>query len=123
MSPHSICFPCCNLNTVRLYIHHLVWLILACYEWSLSAERSPEGLIGSAESVLRYAFAVFGIAASNFLLSVWISQVSKLRTKIKQDSIPLSYTPPRKFITHPGNHYFHMIEGDRRVLGEVAADY
>lgn len=41
--------------------------------------------------------------------------------KLKQDSIPLSYTP-RKFITHPGNHYFYMIEGDHRVLGEVAAD-
>ena len=39
--------------------------------------------------------------------------------KLKQDSIPLSYTP-RKFITHPGNNYFYMIEGDHRVLSEDA---
>ena len=50
-----------------------------------------------------------------------IFQVPKLGTKLKQDLIPLSYTP-HKFITHPGNHYFYMIEGDHRILGEVAAD-
>ena len=36
--------------------------------------------------------------------------------KLKQDSMPLSYTP-RKFITHPTNHYLYMIEGDHRVMG------
>ncbi|KAF4620312.1 hypothetical protein D9613_000135 [Agrocybe pediades] len=72
------------------------------YAWSFSAELSPEGLIGIAGSVLR------------------IFQVPKLGMKLKQDSIPLSYTP-RKFITHPNNHYFYMIEGDHRVLGEDAA--
>jgi len=40
---------------------------------------------------------------------------------LKQDSIPLSYTP-RKFITHPGNQYFYMIEGDHRVMGREAAN-
>lgn len=49
-----------------------------------------------------------------------IFQIPKLGTKLKQDSIPLSYTP-RKFITHPGNHYFYLIEGDHRVMGEDAA--
>jgi len=44
-----------------------------------------------------------------------------LGTKLKQDSIPLSYTP-RKFITHPQNHYFYMIEGDHRVMGQEAAN-
>ena len=39
--------------------------------------------------------------------------------KLKQDSMPLSYTP-RKFITHPTNNYFYMIEGDHRVMGEAA---
>ncbi|KAF8142466.1 hypothetical protein K438DRAFT_1994994 [Mycena galopus ATCC 62051] len=34
--------------------------------------------------------------------------------------MPLSYTP-RKFITHPTNHYFYMIEGDHRVEGPEAA--
>ena len=33
--------------------------------------------------------------------------------------MPLSYTP-RKFITHPTNNYFYMIEGDHRVMGEAA---
>jgi hypothetical protein len=61
------------------------------------------------------------LSLSNFMLSGRIFQVPKLGTKLKQDSIPLSYTP-RKFITHPGNHYFYMIEGDHRVLGEVAAE-
>ena len=92
------------------------------YAWSFSAELSPEGLIGIAGSVLRYAFAIFGVLSlSNFLPFARIFQVPKLGTKLKQDSIPLSYTP-RKFITHPGNHYFYMIEGDHRVLGEVAAE-
>jgi hypothetical protein len=49
-----------------------------------------------------------------------IFQIPKLGTKLKQDSIPLSYTP-RKFITHPTNRYFYMIEGDHRVHGEGAA--
>jgi splicing factor 3B subunit 3 len=91
------------------------------YAWSFSAELSPEGLIGIAGSVLRYAFIEVLLSLSNFLLSGRIFQVPKLGTKLKQDSIPLSYTP-RKFITHPGNHYFYMIEGDHRVLGEVAAE-
>lgn len=39
--------------------------------------------------------------------------------KLKQDTMPLSYTP-RKFITHPTNNYFYMIESDHRVMGEAA---
>ena len=50
-----------------------------------------------------------------------IFQIPKLGTKLKQDSIPLSYTP-RKFITHPTNQYFYMIEGDHRVMGQEAAN-
>ncbi|KAF9010785.1 mono-functional DNA-alkylating methyl methanesulfonate N-term-domain-containing protein [Cyathus striatus] len=74
------------------------------YAWSFSAELSPEGLIGIAGSVLR----IFGIP--------------KLGMKLKQDSMPLSYTP-RKFITHPdpSNSYFYMIESDHRVMSEDAA--
>ena len=41
-------------------------------------------------------------------------------TKLKQDSIPLSYTP-RKFIPHPTNGLLYLIEGDHRVIGEGAA--
>ena len=50
-----------------------------------------------------------------------IFQIPRLGTKLKQDFIPLSYTP-RKFITHPQNHYFYMIEGDHRVMGEDAGN-
>ena len=35
--------------------------------------------------------------------------------------MPLTYTP-RKFISHPTNQYFYMIEADHRVWGEEAAD-
>jgi splicing factor 3B subunit 3 len=49
-----------------------------------------------------------------------IFQISKLGTKLKQDSLQLSYTP-RRFITHPNNSYFYIIESDHRVLGDDAA--
>ena len=49
-----------------------------------------------------------------------IFQIPKLGTKLKQDSIPLSYTP-RKFISHPTNKYLYLIESDHRVMGEDAA--
>jgi splicing factor 3B subunit 3 len=52
---------------------------------------------------------------------VSIFQIPNLGTKLKQDSIPLSYTP-RKFITHPSNNYFYLIEGDHRVMGEGTAE-
>ena len=50
-----------------------------------------------------------------------IFQVSKLGMKLKQDSIPLAYTP-RKFITHPSNPYFYLIEGDHRTVGPEASE-
>jgi splicing factor 3B subunit 3 len=37
--------------------------------------------------------------------------------------MPLSYTPRKfinTFITHPGDNYFYMIEGDHRVMLEDA---
>ncbi|KAI9571126.1 CPSF A subunit region-domain-containing protein [Boletus coccyginus] len=73
------------------------------YAWSFSAELSPEGLIGITGSVLR------------------IFQIPKLGMKLKQDSIPLSYTP-RRFISHPANRYLYLIEGDHRVMGEEAVN-
>lgn len=45
----------------------------------------------------------------------------RLGIKLKQDTIPLSYTP-RKLITHPSNSYFYLIEGDHRVMGQDAVD-
>ena len=52
---------------------------------------------------------------------VRIFSITKLGTKLKQDAIPLEYTP-RKFVTHPHNHYFYLIESDHRVLSEEAAN-
>lgn len=49
-----------------------------------------------------------------------IFHIPKLGAKLKQDSIPLSYTP-RKFITHPQNNYFYMVESDHRVIGDQEA--
>ncbi|EAU90941.1 pre-mRNA-splicing factor RSE1 [Coprinopsis cinerea okayama7 len=71
------------------------------YAWSFSAELSPEGLIGIAGNVLR------------------IFTIPKLGSKLKQDTLPLSYTP-RKLITHPENNYFYLIESDHRVYSEEA---
>ncbi|KAJ6476021.1 CPSF A subunit region-domain-containing protein [Mycena vitilis] len=92
------------LNYTHQNLMHFTPLIFENfdYAWSFSAELSPEGLIGITGSTLR------------------IFQIPKLGTKLKQDSMPLSYTP-RKFITHPTNHYFYMIEGDHRVMGPEAA--
>jgi hypothetical protein len=53
------------------------------------------------------------------LLHYSIFQIPKLGTKLKQDSMPLSYTP-RKFIPHPANRFFYMIEADHRVAGDEA---
>ncbi|KAF8738189.1 hypothetical protein AX14_011604 [Amanita brunnescens Koide BX004] len=93
------------LNYTHQNMMHFTPLIYETldYAWSFSAELSPEGLIGIAGSVLR------------------IFQVSKLGMKLKQDSISLSYTP-RKFITHPSNPYFYLIEGDHRTVSAEASE-
>ncbi|KAG1739240.1 CPSF A subunit region-domain-containing protein [Suillus lakei] len=93
------------LNYTHQNLMHFTPLIFdnLDYAWSFSAELSPEGLIGIAGSVLR------------------IFQIPKLGMKLKQDSIPLSLTP-RRFISHPKNRHFYLIEGDHRVLGDEAAN-
>lgn len=48
-----------------------------------------------------------------------IFTIPKLGEKLKQDSIPLSYTP-RKFISHPAANVFYMIESDHRTYGPAA---
>ncbi|KAE9403897.1 hypothetical protein BT96DRAFT_964384 [Gymnopus androsaceus JB14] len=99
------------LNYSYQNLMHFTPLIFESFDfaWSFSAELSPEGLIGITGSTLR------------------IFQIPKLGTQLKQDSIPLSYTP-RKFITQTWTRemgpvtYFYLIEGDHRVLGEDAAE-
>ncbi|PBK73578.1 hypothetical protein ARMSODRAFT_952665 [Armillaria solidipes] len=91
------------LNYTHQNLMHFTPLIFENfdYAWGFSAELSPEGLIGITGSTLR------------------IFQIPKLGTRLKADSIPLSYTP-RKFITHPHNEYFYIIEADHRTLGDDA---
>ena len=43
----------------------------------------------------------------------------RLGTKLKQDVLPLSYTP-RKMISHPTLPYFYVIESDNRTYGPAA---
>ncbi|KAI0786785.1 CPSF A subunit region-domain-containing protein [Abortiporus biennis] len=91
------------LNYTHQNLMHFTPLIFENldYAWSFSAELCPEGLIGISGSVLR------------------IFQIPKLGTKLKQDAIPLEYTP-RKFVSHPTSGLFYIIEGDHRVMGDAA---
>ncbi|PWN89573.1 hypothetical protein FA10DRAFT_147967 [Acaromyces ingoldii] len=66
--------------------------------WTFSAGLCPEGLIGIIGDSLR------------------IFTIPTLGTKIKADSIPLSYTP-RKITSHPERpHLFYTVESDNRTL-------
>jgi hypothetical protein len=53
------------------------------------------------------------------MLTTWpsIFQIPKLGTKLKEDVLPLSYTP-RKLIQHPANRFMYLIEGDHRTWSE-----
>jgi len=66
--------------------------------WSFSAELCPEGLIGVIGGTLR------------------IFTIADLGTKLKQEIVPLSYTP-RKVAPHPSKPgRFFVVEADHRVL-------
>lgn len=73
------------------------------YAWSLSAAMCPDGLIGISGNTLR------------------IFSIPKLGEKLKQDSTALTYTP-RKFISHPFNSVFYMIEADHRTYSKSAIE-
>ncbi|KDQ21634.1 hypothetical protein BOTBODRAFT_26066 [Botryobasidium botryosum FD-172 SS1] len=73
------------------------------HAWSFSAELCPNGLIGISGSILR------------------IFQIAKLGSKLKQDVIPLSYTP-RKIAVHPSNKLFYVIESDHRAMSPEATE-
>ncbi|KAF8512400.1 CPSF A subunit region-domain-containing protein [Gautieria morchelliformis] len=93
------------LNYTHQHLMHFTPLIFENLDhaWSFSAELCPEGLIGIAGSVLR------------------IFQIPKLGMKLKQDAMPLSYTP-RKLISHPSQQLFYTIESDHRAYGEEVAN-
>ncbi len=65
--------------------------------------------MSTSDSYVKYPVAIYRIF-----------EVPRLGTKLMQTSMPLTYTP-RKFVTHPVNQYFYMIEADHRVMGEDAA--
>ncbi|KAI2730163.1 hypothetical protein CBS147332_2015 [Penicillium roqueforti] len=65
--------------------------------WNFSSEQCVEGMIGIQGRSLR------------------IFTVEKLDNNMLQDSIPLSYTP-RRFVKHPDQPIFYVIEADNNVL-------
>ncbi|KAJ5781900.1 uncharacterized protein N7518_010383 [Penicillium psychrosexuale] len=65
--------------------------------WNFSSEQCVEGMIGIQGRSLR------------------IFTVEKLDNNMLQDSIPLSYTP-RRFVKHPDQPLFYVIEADNNVL-------
>ncbi len=68
------------------------------HAWSFSAELCPEGLIGIVGSTLR------------------IFTIPSLASKLKQDSVALSYTP-RKIANHPDEQgLFYVVEAEHRTL-------
>lgn len=73
------------------------------YACNLSAAMCPDGLIGISGNTLR------------------IFTIPRLGTKLKQDSMPLSYTP-RKFVSYPYNTVFYGIEADHRVWSAQAME-
>lgn len=73
------------------------------YASSFSAELCPDGLIGINGNTLR------------------IFTIPRLGTKLKQDSIPLSYTP-RRFAAHPSAPFFYTVESDHRTYAPAAVE-
>jgi len=47
--------------------------------------------------------------------------IPKLGLKLKQDVIPLSYTP-RRFASHPAHPISYIIETDHRAYGQATID-
>lgn len=90
------------------------------YAWSLSAAMCPDGLIGISGNTLRY---VLQFASLKVEVDMWyrIFSIPKLGEKLKQDSTALTYTP-RKFISHPFNSVFYMIEADHRTYSKSAIE-
>ncbi|RDX46072.1 hypothetical protein OH76DRAFT_1531965 [Lentinus brumalis] len=84
-----------------LHFTPLIHRTLDCVS-SFSAAAHADGLIGVSGSILS------------------IFQVTNLGATMKQDSIPLDYTP-RKFLMHPQNGLFYLIEGDHRAYSEESS--
>ncbi|MCJ1308465.1 pre-mRNA-splicing factor rse1 [Agyrium rufum] len=67
------------------------------WSWNFSSEQCPEGMVGIEGKNLR------------------IFSIEKLGTNLLQSSVPLSYTP-RKFINHPVQPLFYVVESEYSTL-------
>ncbi|KAA6412084.1 MAG: pre-mRNA-splicing factor rse1 [Lasallia pustulata] len=65
--------------------------------WNFSSEQCPEGMVGIQGQNLR------------------IFSIERLGNNLLQQSIPLTYTP-RKFVRHPEQPLFYIIESDNNTL-------
>jgi hypothetical protein len=50
-----------------------------------------------------------------------IFQITRLGSKLKQDTLPLNYTP-RRIAVHPSSRLFYIIAADHRTLSPAAAE-
>lgn len=66
---------------------------------NFSSEQCPEGMVGIENKNLR------------------IFSIEKLGNNLLQQSIPLTYTP-RKFVRHPEQPYFYVIESENNTLSQ-----
>ncbi|CAA7260734.1 unnamed protein product [Cyclocybe aegerita] len=106
-----------NSKPAMLALSSRSWLSYTYQNASHFAPLIYDGLdCASGLSTANALQGLLGISGSN----IRIFQVTKLGQKLKQESIQLSYTP-RKFISHPNNRYFYVIESDHRVMGDEAA--
>merc|ERR1711939_1195004 len=67
------------------------------YVWNFTSEQCPEGMVGIQGQNLR------------------IFTIEDLSRNLLQENIPLPYTP-RKFVKHPDQPLFYIIEADNNVL-------
>ena len=71
------------------------------FGWNFSSENCPEGIVGIERNTLR------------------IITIDRLSENLKQDKIPLSYTP-RKLIQHPFKPIFYTLESDQQTTSDIA---
>ena len=70
------------------------------YGWNFSSENCAEGIVGIERNTLR------------------IITIDRLSENLKQDKIPLSYTP-RKLLSHPYKPIFYTLESDQQTTSEI----
>ncbi|KAJ6449792.1 CPSF A subunit region-domain-containing protein [Mycena sanguinolenta] len=91
----------CNRNKTQTTAFMPLLYVALEHACSFVHDICPNGLIGTAGSVLR------------------IFRLPKVEDsgKLHQDSVPLCHTP-RQMICHPSNNYFYIVESDNRVVND-----